>query len=57
MIQFELDKEARRHPEGRRFRQRAEGYACHIPLPGDPSLRLKDGSGQDDAFGMRDVRV
>ena len=40
----------RRHPEGPRFHQRAEGSPVARSLvAGDPSLRLKNGCAQDDA--------
>jgi len=39
-----------RHPEGPRFRQRAEGSPIRlVHVLGDPSLRLKNGFAQDDA--------
>ena len=49
VMRFEFDRKAQRHPEGPRFIQRAEGSPCHIPLPGDPSFRLKNGFTRDDA--------
>jgi hypothetical protein len=40
----------RRHPEGPRFYQRAEGSRVHTHhAVRDPSLRLKNGSSRDDA--------
>jgi len=39
-----------RHPEGPRFYQRVEGSRVqHNRSTPDPSLRLKSGTGQDDA--------
>ena len=44
----------RRHPEGPRFHQRAEGSPIRlVHALGDPSLRLKNGFAQDDAHLVR----
>jgi len=43
----------RRHPERARFHQRVEGSPLHLlTVGGDPSLRLKSGSVQDDATDL-----
>ena len=46
-----------RHPEAPRFHQRGEGSPVQLLFRGDPSLRLKDGSAQDDAVGGFDASV
>jgi hypothetical protein len=38
-----------RHPEAPRFYRRARDVFVKRPAQGDPSLRLKNGSVQDDA--------
>ena len=48
---IEFSSNADGHPEGPRFCQRAEGSLTkrYSRLAGDPSLRLKNGSVQDDS--------
>jgi len=47
----------RRHPEEPAFFQRAEGSpVAHSVVPGDPSLRLKNGYAQHDAIDERTCR-
>ena len=48
------EHENRRHPEAPRFFQRGEGSPSKCTQKGDPSLRPKNGSAQDDPnWGFR----